>query len=364
MRGKTDRCHVDGKIVLVTGATGFVGQRLCARLREQGACVIGLARPSGTRSPLPRVDSWIEADLARDTPFKLPRGIDTVYHLAGKAHALAEVRQDVREYDQINHEGTRRIFAAANRVGVRAFVLVSTVKAGGAGVGEGGPGGGPMRALDESAAGDPDGPYGQSKRAAERVVLESGYIPHRVVLRPCLVYGPSPKGNLEKMIDAVRRGRFPPLPEVGNRRSMVHVDDLVEAALLAARHPAAAGGTYIVADNAPFSTRQLFEWICAALDRPIPRWHVPISALRVLGRTGDVIGRVRGRRFVFDSEALEKLVGNAWYTSALAQRELGWSPRFTIRDALPEMCGRLQILEGGRGAGESAGPGHPRENQP
>ena len=191
--------------------------------------------------------------------------------------------------------------------------------------------------LDESCVALPDTPYGQSKLAAEKLVLQGGYVPHPVAIRPCLVYGPTPKGNLEKMIAAVRCGRFPPLPEVGNKRSMVHIDDVIAAALLAAEHPGAQGQVFIAADDAPFSTRQLFEWMCEACGRGVPRWSVPLWVLRLLGRVGDLIGRIRGRRFVFDSDALAKLTGSAWYSSAKLQRELGWKPRHTLRETLPEM---------------------------
>ncbi len=389
------------KAVLITGAAGFIGKRMTTAAQVAGLQVIGLGRApqsgvkadgaaehSGlqgrdgpdTRSdptryslPATHFPSWITADLTGDAPIVLPPGIDTIIHLAGKAHALAEVAQDEDDYFRINTEGTRRILEAAQRAGVRAFVLFSTVKAAGEGFAQRETSGGcaagacehadlqrpgeanlsPLPAaraaeairgpvgawLDESCAELPDTPYGQSKRAAERLVLEGGYVPHPVVLRPCLVYGPTPKGNLEKMITAVRRGRFPPLPEVGNRRSMVHVDDVIAAALLAAEKPAAAGQVYIVADNEPFSTRQLFEWICLAAGRRVPRWTMPLWLLQMLGRVGDGIGKLRGRRFVFDSDALAKLTGSAWYSSAKLQRELGWKPVHTLRETMGAILG-------------------------
>lgn len=67
-----------------------------------------------------------------------------------------------------------------------------------------------------------------------------------------MVYGPGNKGNIHRMIDWVARGHFPPLPEVGNRRSIVHVANAVEAACLAAVCPAASGQTYIVTDGRPY----------------------------------------------------------------------------------------------------------------
>jgi nucleoside-diphosphate-sugar epimerase len=119
---------------------------------------------------------------------------------------------------------------------------------------------------------------------------------------------------------------------------MVHIDDVIAAALLVAEKPEAAGHTYIVADNEPFSTRQLFEWVCVAVGRRVPRWTMPLWSIRLLARMGDGIGRVRGRRFQFDSDALKKLTGSAWYSSAKLQRELGWSPTHTLRESLREIC--------------------------
>jgi nucleoside-diphosphate-sugar epimerase len=383
------------KTILITGAAGFIGRRMTLAAQAAGWRVIGLDRTEGGGADGGRQTAeggaglgatgysgdWIVADITAETPINLPAGIDAIIHLAGKAHALAEVAQDTAEYFQINTEGTRRMLEAAQRAGVRAFVLFSTVKAAGdrppevagsekrevrGNADDGGrrtedgenrrrmvDGGGrepenrgavvgrqsPVvcRPLDEFCSAPPDTPYGQSKRAAEGLVLAGGYVPHPVVLRPCLVYGPTPKGNLDKMIEAVKRGRFPPLPEVGNKRSMVHIDDVIAAALLAAEHPAAQGQVFIVGDNEPFSTRQLFEWICKAAGRKVPRWTVPLWGLRLLGRTGDVIGKLRGRRFVFDSDALAKLTGNAWYSSAKLQRELGWRPRHTLRETMPSI---------------------------
>jgi nucleoside-diphosphate-sugar epimerase len=77
--------------------------------------------------------------------------------------------------------------------------------------------------------------------------------------------------------------------------------------------------------------------ICRSLGKPIPRWHVPLGALKGLAHVGDVVGRLRGRRFIFDSDALEKLTGNAWYSSEKITRELGFRPTATLEDALPEM---------------------------
>ena len=314
------------KRIGVTGATGFIGHRLCAALKTRGAYV----RAPGRREVDGPWDTFVRTDLTQNVPANALQGVDTVFHLAGKAHALSETRQDEEEYFRINTEGTCKLLEASRTVGVRRFVFFSSIKT----MGEGG-----EECLDESAKCEPETPYGKSKLEAERLVLEGGYVPEPVVLRLSMVYGPTRKGNLPRMIEAVRKGRFPQLPETGNKRSMVHVNDVVSAAILAAERFEAAGQTYIVTDGTPYSTRQIYEWICEALGKPVPGWHVSLPVLKALARAGDGVGRLRGRRFIFDSDALEKLVGSAYYSSGKIGRELGFAPKYHLRDSLPEIIG-------------------------
>jgi nucleoside-diphosphate-sugar epimerase len=314
---------------LVTGATGFIGRQLCQKLQSQGVRVTAAGRHP-TNGPW---DLFLTCDMTDPATCPDLAGIDTVFHLAGKAHALAETKQDEAEYFRINSEGTRLMLEAARQAGVRRFVLFSSVKA----AGEGG-----FECQDETAACQPQTPYGASKLAAEKLVLEGGFVPEPVVLRPSMVYGPSEKGNLPRMIEAVARGRFPPLPEVGNRRSMVHVEDMVQAACLAAEKPEAIGQVFIVTDGTPYSTRQMYAWICEAVGKSVPQWNLPLPVLAMLARTGDMIGWLRGRRFVFDSDALDKLIGSACYNSARIEQMLGFAPSRHLYDSLPGIVSYLR----------------------
>lgn len=315
----------------VTGARGFIGSHLCSALRAQGHDVTAGLRAQ-EEGPWDRVAVF---DLGRDTAAAGSlRDVSCVFHLAGKAHALGETKQDENEYYRINSEGTLRLLESCKAAGVRRFVFFSSVKA----MGEGG-----AETLDELSVCKPCTAYGRSKFDAEKLVLGGGYVPEPVVLRLSMVYGPAEKGNLPRMIEAVAKGRFPPLPEVNNKRSMVHVDDVVQAALLAMNERDAAGQTYIVTDGQTYSTRQIYEWICEALNRPVPGWTAPIGLLRILARAGDVIGRARGKRFVFDSDAMDKLIGSACYSSEKIAKELGFQPNYRLRDALPELVARLYL---------------------
>jgi nucleoside-diphosphate-sugar epimerase len=317
------------KRCLVTGAAGFIGSSLVHRLKADGCFVRALAH----REPVREIsaDEAVAGDLAEGPPARtVVERIDTVFHLAGRTHALSEVGVDETEYRRVNVDGTRHLLAAGREAGVERFVFFSSVKA----AGEGG-----LECLDESVEPRPTTAYGRTKLEAERLVIDYGarFGVHAVCLRLPMVYGPGNKGNIHRMIDWVARGYFPPLPEVGNRRSILHVDNAVEAACLAAVHPAASGQTYIVTDGRPYSSRELYELICKGLGRTIPGWSVPLPVLRGLARAGDVIGHVRGRRFFFDSDALEKLIGSAWYSSEKVSRELGYRPSVTFEEALPEL---------------------------
>jgi len=319
----------DLKLVLVTGATGFIGQHLCRELLQKNSDLHVLGRNA------PQLDAKFHRwEIQESLDTKYLHGIDTIFHLAGKAHALSETGQDEDEYFAINTEGTRRLLEAAKEAGVRRFVFFSSVKA----MGEG-----DEACPDESADCQPETPYGKSKLKAERFVMEGGYVPEPVVLRLSMVYGPTHKGNLPRMIEAVARGRFPPLPKVHNKRSMVHVDDVVQAAILAAEQVEAAGQTCIVTDGQAYSTRQMYEWICEALGKKIPGWSVPMPVLKGLAKIGDGIGRIRGRHFMFDSDALEKLTGSAWYSSSKIERELGFDPKQHLRGSFAEIVHYLGL---------------------
>ena len=347
--------------IFVSGAGGSIGLPLCFALQQLGHTVAAGQRSyaNGPWSRFVRFDlSWSPVsaagmrnvscafnsagkahDLAtRRLPEDALDGVDTIFHLAGKAHALSETRQDEAEYFRLNTEGTGTLLEAAKNSGVRRFIFISSVKA----MGEGGD-----VCQDETEVCRPESPYGKSKLAAERLVLEGDYVPEPVVLRLSMVYGSSRKGNLPRMIEAVAKGRFPPLPEMGNKRSMVHVEDVVQAALLAAEKPAAVGQTYIVTDGQACSTRQMYEWICEALGKPVPSWTIPTGLLKMLAKVGDGIGGVRGRRFLIDSDALDKLIGSACYSSEKIRRELGFRPAWDLRSALPEIVTSLGMKRAG-----------------
>jgi nucleoside-diphosphate-sugar epimerase len=314
--------------VLVTGAGGFIGQALCARLAQEREWTVRalLRRPSAG----PWHESFV-LDLATDAiDVAVVEDVRTVFHLAGRVHALDGDQAEQSEYVRVNVHGTRALLEAAVQAGVEAFIFFSSVKA----CGEGG-----RSCLDEDCSLRPRTAYGRSKQEAERAVLEAGRLHSLRVtnLRLPLVYGEHSKGNLVTMLRAVARNRFPPLAECGNKRSMVHVEDVVDAALLASRRPQASGKTYIVTDGAARSTREIYTLMCVALNKSPPTWSVPVSVLRLVGRIGDVCSHLAVRRCVIDSTIVEKLTESAWYSSAKIEQELGFRPSHDLKQALSDM---------------------------
>jgi nucleoside-diphosphate-sugar epimerase len=305
--------------VLITGATGFIGVRM---------------RQPGDRA-LVRSDADIPGEVVGDLldPASLIAtcaGIDCVFHCAGYAHAVAS--SDPELHWRVNFEGTRNLIDAAGAAGARRFVFLSSVKA----MAEPGD-----QCIDEDWPGEPDSHYGRAKRAAEDVVLEAGarYGMHVVNLRLAMVYGRGGRGNMERMARGIRAGWFPRLPDTGNRRSLVHVDDVVAVARLVADAPAANGRTYIVADARPYSGREIFDTIRAVPPRLTFSWGVPASVLRAGAVLGDVLERVTNRALPMNSEAVSRLLGSACYSPARIEQELGWRAAVRLADGVREMLG-------------------------
>lgn len=295
---------------LITGATGFIGRNLI----ERGERV--LVRRASTAS------EHVVGDLL--DPVSLDRacaGIDTIYHCAGYAHALNP--RDQQLHWRTNFEGTKNLVDAAVRAAVKRFVFVSSVKA----MAEPG-----EICADEELPGAPRDSYGRSKRAAENCILEAGARAgmHVVNLRLAMVYGRDSTGSLERLARAIASGWFPPLPETGNRRSLVHIDDVIEVMRLVASHPQSAGKTYIVAEDKAYSGAQIYDLVRASLGRPRVSWRFPAGTLRTSAAIGDVAGRLLGRPMPINSDVLHRLIGSAWYSPARIARELGWQARIPL----------------------------------
>ena len=294
---------------LVTGSTGFVGSRLLGLLKTIESDVRLLARS--------KVDNYETAvcNLRKDRiPKHALESIDTVFHLAGFAHDMQDPSKVKNLYHTVNVEATVELAKLAAESGVKRFVFVSSVKAGGLPLSE--------HCASEGDQNDPEGVYGKTKREAELRLLKIGKESDmRVsIIRPSLVYGPNAKGNLQLMLSGVKKGWFPPLPETGNKRSMIHVDDLVRAILLVADDDRANGEIFIATDGTPHSSREIYNAMCSTLGKSIPKWSVP----KILF---DMVSLISTRI----KYKVNKLLGDECYSSDKL-KSLGFKVKKTLKE--------------------------------
>jgi nucleoside-diphosphate-sugar epimerase len=316
--------------VLVTGGTGFIGRILVAELRRRHCRVRVLARIE--RPDLCAADEWFCADL--DTPATLAgaaRGCDTVFHLAGYAHATSKpYPEEVERHRRINLAGTQAVLEDALSARVERFVYVSSVKAAGEDAGH---------CIDETTDIEPTDPYGRIKRECEQLVLSACAAQgvHAAVIRPALVYGAGVKGNIAAMAAWIRKGIFPPPPDTSNIRSMVEVRDLVVALLAAAERPQARGKAYIITDGEAYSTRRVYLALRQALGKPAPRASVPAWLLRLGGRFGDGLEWLLRRPLPLNSTITARLLDSACYRSVRARQDLDFHPRYRFEDVVMDL---------------------------
>jgi dihydroflavonol-4-reductase len=306
--------------VLVTGASGFIGGHLVRRLCRDGERVRCLVRASSSRAWLDGFPiEWHEADLAGVGDLRAALdGVDVVYHLAGVIRA-----DDEATYLRVNRDGTVRLAAACAEVAPRArFVLLSSLAAAGPGADD--------RPVDEDSPCRPVTAYGRSKRAGEEAV---GSIPGLswTIVRPPAVYGPRER-DIFTWFRMAARGWVPVLAH-GGRLSLVHVEDLVEGILRAARSARAEGRVYFIAGDGTFSWDELADALSAAFGRRLRRVRVPPWFLRAAGRCGDLLGTLARRRLVINSEKASEILQKNWTcTSRRANEELGFAPRWNLAD--------------------------------
>lgn len=314
--------------VLVTGASGFIGGRLVAALGRRGVPVRAMLRRAGRLQAQGAQLEVVVADLL--DPASLARacaGVRWIIHCAGRAHAHAATQADARQHFETNLVGTRNLAEAAVAAGASRLVFLSSVKAVGA------PG---ERCVAEDWPRPPETPYGRAKREAEQVLHEiaARHPLELVILRLAMVYGPGSRGNLERMARGIRAGWFPPLPETGQRRSLIHVDDVVDAVLCVMTDERAVGRTYFVAHPQAHSGAELQAAIRLALGLAPQRWHVPKRVLQAAGWLGDSLGRLSRSRWPLDGEVVGRLLGPECYDASAIHRELGWQARIALAEGL------------------------------
>lgn len=249
-------------------------------------------------------------NIAREIP-ELREQYDVVLHAAGKAHSVPKTEEEKRVFFDVNLQGTKNLCAALERKGMpRAFIFISTVAVYGCDYGEN---------ISEEHSLDGVTPYAVSKRLAEEY-LQKWCHEHNVILgiiRPSLIAGPNPPGNLGAMIHGIRSGRYFSIAGSRARKSVLMVQDIAKLVPLLAEK----GGVYNVCDSYQPTFRELETVICRQLNRNLPL-SIPYWIAKCMALVGDCLGE----KAPINSLKLRKITKSLTFSNEKAIRELGWRP--------------------------------------
>ncbi|HIH0818805.1 TPA: UDP-glucose 4-epimerase family protein [Vibrio cholerae] len=303
--------------ILLTGATGFVGQHIFKAIDKKFATVV-----FGRKRSNDYLGEFIEYDL-KNTPDEglNLQGIDVVIHSAARAHIMHDASLDpLAEYLLVNTEATLTLAKSAAKSGVKRFIFISSIKVNG----ESTSGRMPFTSSDQPCTSDH---YGQSKLEAENrlkdLAAKTGL--EVVIIRPTLVYGLGVKANFASLMKLISKGM--PLPFgciTKNKRSLVSVDNLVDLIITCIDHPKAANQVFLVSDDHDVSTSEMVRELAIALEKTTWQLPVPIWCYKLFGK---LFGK---------SDIVDRLTGSLQVDISHTKETLGWKPPQTLQEGFKQ----------------------------
>lgn len=292
--------------LLFTGGTGFLGKNIKPILdKYYDVTTIGITD-----------QDMLSVNLVNGVP-ELPGHYDVVLHAAGKAHSYPKTDSEIKAFYDVNYQGTINLCKALEKVGVpKSFIFISTLDIYGITAGEN---------IDESFPKTPQSHYAKSKLQAEDYLKdwakEKGVI--LSVLRPALMTGPNPPGNLHAMIKGIQKGYYLNISGGHTRKSLLMVYDIASVVLLVADK----GGAFNLCDNRHPSYFELSSIIGKQLGKSHGCISIPYWLAWILAKFGDILGFLP-----IDSHRLEQLTCSNTYSNEKARKELGWEPMDVIEN--------------------------------
>ena len=286
--------------ILITGDHGFVGSNLAIYLAREHE-IYGLDIVTTEKASVVKTFTWDDLDRGN-----VPE-VDAIVHLAGIAHDTKN-QTDAEKYYQVNTALTQKIYDWFLQSSAKKFVFFSTVKAAADRV-EG--------VLTEDVVPAPVGPYGESKRMAEVYILNHLPKDKQVyIIRPCMIFGPGNKGNLNLLYKVVKKGIPWPLGAFENRRTFTSIENacFVVKSLLTREVPT---GIYNINDDDALSTNELVEVICAGLGKKARIWRLPKGLMSGAAKVGGWL------HLPLNPERLRKLTENYVSSNAKIKAALG-----------------------------------------
>jgi nucleoside-diphosphate-sugar epimerase len=302
--------------VLVTGANGFVGLRLCKKLTERKYEVCAALRQICHQENLDSQEQVIVGNIGLYTRWEAAlQDVDCVIHLASRVHIMKETAVDPSaEYRRINVNGTLNLANQAAQAGVRRFIFISSIKVNGEFTLLGVP-------FTEQDIPSPLDPYGKSKYETEKMLrdLTGRTDMELVIIRPVLIYGPGVKANFFSMMNWLYKGIPVPFGAIHNQRSFAALDNVVDLIITCIDHSSAANQIFLVSDGEDMSTTKLLKRMANALEVPVRLVRVPSWLFIFLGRTNPITRR---------------LFGSLQVDISKASKLLNWTPPISVDEAL------------------------------
>jgi len=306
----------------LTGGSGFIGTHLVDRLVSEGHRVRVLVRE---KSKI-RLLSKLRAELVygdvtdKRSLQRLVNGADVVYHLAAYIYGTS-----ADMFWKVNYLGTRNVLEACAHRDLRRFVFTSTVTVMGSITDP---------PADETRLYNPTSPYDRSKCEAEKLALHyhQKFNMPVTIIRPAVVYGPGNMYHL-KLCRWIKRGNLL-IGNMNNRLHLSYIDNLIQGITLAAEKPKALGEVYIIADAEPITWRRYVYLIREAIGMSHRDGQIPVWTVKAAARMFEAASSMLGTDPLLASHWVEELTRNFAYDISKARRDLGYSPKVSLREGV------------------------------
>lgn len=311
---------------LVTGATGMIGPALVNQLLSDGWNVRILVRRDFTPRLFANPVERVTGDIANQQSLRSAMGdVDVVFHLAAKLHLNDPSPNQAHEYQRVNVDGALNVASAAIEARVKRLVHFSTIAVYGPSFGH--------VPYTETSPLNTQSLYAETKRKSEEGILKmfkGNSKSSAVVLRLAAVYGPRLQGNYRTLVKALRWGVFFPIGSGQNRRTMIYIDDLVRAAILAAEHPKAAGAVFNLTDGKIHTLNDVLAAIAGALGKSPPPFHLPYKPMRAISALTDRLTHTLRLPAPRLEALIEKMTEDVAVSGAKLCHDLSFLPRYDI----------------------------------
>jgi len=307
------------KKILITGANGYIGNKLCQKLHTEGTTYMPIYRNDNRKTKSFAGKHYLLCDLSEDfNLIKDMEGFDILVHCAGKAHIFNNQNSKLdAEFNMINTKATRELALQANKAGIKHFFFLSTIGVHGLETKSGSK----FSIKDRPF---PKNPYSHSKFLAEleiKKISDKSDLKHTIIRCP-LVYGNNAPGNWNRLVKLLSLNLPLPLGSINNLRSMVSIDNLVDLIIHCMSTRISENKTFLVSDDSDISIKELARIICENLNKRGRIFSFSPIALEILGL---LIGK---------KETVKKLTRNFQIDIEFTKKELNWLPPFSIEEGI------------------------------